>query len=108
MMRGMGNMNNMMKQMQKMQKKMAEAQEALGEETVEGTAGGGMVTVIANGHKQILDVKIKEEVVDPEDVEMLQDLVLAATNDALKKAEELSASTMGQFTKGLNLPGGMF
>lgn len=108
MMRGMGNMNNMMKQMQKMQKKMAEAQEELGEKTVEGTAGGGMVTVIANGHKQILDVKIKEEVIDPEDVEMLQDLVLAATNDALKKAEELSASTMGQFTKGLNLPGGMF
>ncbi|MCI0768068.1 YbaB/EbfC family nucleoid-associated protein [Bacillus sp. TL12] len=105
---GMGNMNNMMKQMQKMQKQMAKAQEELGEKTVEGKAGGGMVTVIANGHKQILDVKIKEEVVDPEDIEMLQDLVLAATNDALKQAEELSNSTMGQFTKGLNLPGGMF
>ncbi|HWJ76873.1 MAG TPA: YbaB/EbfC family nucleoid-associated protein [Niallia sp.] len=104
-MRGMGNMQNMMKQMQKMQKKMAEAQEALGEEKVEGTAGGGMVTVIVSGHKEVLDVIIKEEVVDPEDVDMLQDLVLAATNDALKKADELTNSTMGQFTKGLNLPG---
>lgn len=101
----MGNMQNMMKQMQKMQKKMAEAQEQLGEEKIEGTAGGGMVTVVVSGHKEILDVIIKEEVVDPEDVEMLQDLVLAATNDALKKADELTNSTMGQFTKGLNLPG---
>jgi len=108
MMKGMGNMQKMMKQMQKMQKQMAKAQEELGEKTVEGTAGGGMVTVIVNGHKQIIEVKIKEEVVDPEDIEMLQDLVLAATNDALKQAEELSNSTMGQFTKGLNLPGGMF
>ncbi|EOR21007.1 YbaB/EbfC family nucleoid-associated protein [Cytobacillus oceanisediminis] len=104
-MRGMGNMQNMMKQMQKMQKKMAEAQEQLGEEKIEGTAGGGMVTVVVSGHKEVLDVIIKEEVVDPEDVEMLQDLVLAATNDALKKADELTNSTMGQFTKGLNLPG---
>ncbi|MCE4052159.1 MULTISPECIES: YbaB/EbfC family nucleoid-associated protein [Bacillaceae] len=104
-MRGMGNMQNMMKQMQKMQKKMAEAQEELGEKRIEGSAGGGMVTVIVTGHKEIVDVVIKEEVVDPEDVEMLQDLVLAATNDALKKADELTNSTMGQFTKGLNLPG---
>lgn len=102
---GMGNMQNMMKQMQKMQKKMAEAQEELGEKKIEGSAGGGMVTVIVSGHKEIIDVIIKEEVVDPEDVEMLQDLVLAATNDALKKADELTNSTMGQFTKGLNLPG---
>jgi DNA-binding YbaB/EbfC family protein len=105
---GMGNMQNMMKQMQKMQKKMAEAQEELGEKRIEGSAGGGMVTVVVSGHKEVLDVKINEEVVDPEDIDMLQDLVLAATNDALKKAEELSSSTMGQFTKGMNLPGGMF
>jgi nucleoid-associated protein EbfC len=104
-MRGMGNMQNMMKQMQKMQKKMAQAQEELGEKRLEGTAGGGMVTVIVTGHKEIVDVQIKEEVVDPEDVDMLQDLVLAATNDALKKADELTNSTMGQFTKGMNLPG---
>ncbi|KOP78010.1 YbaB/EbfC family nucleoid-associated protein [Cytobacillus solani] len=104
-MRGMGNMQNMMKQMQKMQKKMAEAQEKLGEERIEGTAGGGMVTVVVSGHKEVLEVNIKEDVVDPEDIEMLQDLVLAATNDALKKADELTNNTMGQFTKGMNLPG---
>lgn len=104
-MRGMGNMQNMMKQMQKMQKKMAQAQEELGEQKIEGTAGGGMVTVIVSGHKEVLEVNIKEEVVDPEDIEMLQDLVLAATNDALKKADELTNQTMGQFTKGMNLPG---
>jgi nucleoid-associated protein EbfC len=103
-MRG-GNMQNMMKQMQKMQKKMAEAQEELGEKKVEGTAGGGMVTVIVTGHKEIVDVVIKPEVVDPDDIDMLQDLVLAATNDALKKAEEMTNQTMGQFTKGMNLPG---
>lgn len=105
MMRGMGNMQGMMKQMQKMQKKMAKAQEELGEKRIEGTAGGGMVTVIVSGHKEVLEVNIDEEVVDPDDIEMLQDLVLAATNDALKKAEELTSQTMGQFTKGLNLPG---
>ncbi|WP_413064645.1 YbaB/EbfC family nucleoid-associated protein [Siminovitchia sp. 179-K 8D1 HS] len=104
-MRGMGNMQGMMKQMQKMQKKMAKAQEELGEKRIEGTAGGGMVTVIVSGHKEVLEVKIDEEVVNPDDIEMLQDLVLAATNDALKKAEELTSQTMGQFTKGLNLPG---
>ncbi|MCH6269538.1 MULTISPECIES: YbaB/EbfC family nucleoid-associated protein [Neobacillus] len=101
---GMGNMQNMMKQVQKMQKKMAEAQEQLGEEKIEGTAGGGMVTVVVTGHKEVVDVQIKPEAVDPDDVEMLQDLVLAAVNDALKKADELSNNTMGQFTKGLNLP----
>ncbi|MGF2614048.1 YbaB/EbfC family nucleoid-associated protein [Rossellomorea vietnamensis] len=104
-MRGMGNMQGMMKQMQKMQKQMAQAQEELGDKRLEGTAGGGMVTVIVSGHKEVLEVNIKEEVVDPEDIEMLQDLVLAATNDALKQADELTNSTMGQFTKGMNLPG---
>ncbi|AZU64789.1 YbaB/EbfC family nucleoid-associated protein [Neobacillus mesonae] len=101
---GMGNMQNMMKQMQKMQKKMAEAQEQLGEEKIVGTAGGGIVTVTVTGHKEVVDVLIKPEAVDPDDVEMLQDLVLAAVNDALKKADELTNNTMGQFTKGLNLP----
>ena len=103
-MRG-GNMQNMMKQMQKMQKKMAEAQEELGEKKIEGTAGGGMVTVVVTGHKEIVEVIIKPEVVDPDDIEMLQDLVLAATNDALKKADEITNQTMGQFTKGMNIPG---
>jgi DNA-binding YbaB/EbfC family protein len=83
---------------------MAEAQEELGEKRLEGTAGGGMVTVTVTGHKEVVDIQINPEVVDPEDVEMLQDLILAATNDALKKADELTNSTMGQFTKGMNLP----
>ncbi|MFL6560881.1 MAG: YbaB/EbfC family nucleoid-associated protein [Bacillus sp. (in: firmicutes)] len=101
---GMGNMQNMMKQMQKMQKEMAKAQEELGEKKIEGSAGGGMVTVVVTGHKEVVDVIIKPEAVDPDDIEMLQDLVLAATNDALKKVEDLTNSTMGQFTKGMNLP----
>ncbi len=104
-MRGMGNMQGMMKQMQKMQKQMAEAQEELGEKRLEGAAGGGMVKVIVSGDKQVVDVIIDPSVVDPEDVEMLQDLVVIATNEAMAKAEELTNSTMGQFTKGLNLPG---
>lgn len=104
-MRGMGNMQNMMKQMQKMQKKMQQAQEELGEKRVEGTAGGGMVTVVLSGHKEVLDIKISEEVVDPDDIEMLQDLILAAMNDGLKKVDELVNQTMGQFTRGMNLPG---
>ncbi|MFT8872760.1 MAG: YbaB/EbfC family nucleoid-associated protein [Sporolactobacillus sp.] len=100
-----GNMNNMMRQMQKMQKQMAEAQDQLKDEFVEGTAGGGVVTVKANGHKQIVNVTIKPDVVDPEDVDMLQDLVLAAVNDALGKADELATQRLGRFTKGLNIPG---
>ncbi|HLR68812.1 YbaB/EbfC family nucleoid-associated protein [Virgibacillus alimentarius] len=104
-MKGMGNMGNMMKQMQKMQKKMAKAQEELHAMSFEATAGGGMVTITANGQKEITDVQIKEEVVDPDDVEMLQDLVLAATNDVIKQIDEKTNETMGQFTKGLNMPG---
>ncbi|UXU54818.1 YbaB/EbfC family nucleoid-associated protein [Staphylococcus agnetis] len=106
-MRGGGNMQQMMKQMQKMQKKMADEQEKLKEEKVEGTAGGGMVKVIVSGHKEVVDVQINEEVVDPEDVEMLQDLVLAATNEAMSKADDLTAERLGKHTKGLNLPGMM-
>ncbi|MFC0274872.1 YbaB/EbfC family nucleoid-associated protein [Metabacillus herbersteinensis] len=102
---GMGNMQKMMKQMQKMQKDMEKAQEELALKTVEGTVAGGMVTVTVNGQKEVLSVTIKEEVVDPEDIDMLQDLVLAATNDALKKMDDLTSDTMGQFTKGMNLPG---
>ncbi|SDM39475.1 YbaB/EbfC family nucleoid-associated protein [Sediminibacillus halophilus] len=107
-MRGGGNMNKMMKQMQKMQKDMMKAQEELQEMSFEGTAGGGMVKVTANGKKEITDIQLNEEVVDPDDVEMLQDLILAATNDVLKQVEEKTNDTMGQFTKGLNMPGGMF
>lgn len=101
----MKNMGQMMKQVQKMQKQMMKAQEELKEKTVEATAGGGMVTVIASGDKRIVDVKIAEEVVDPDDVDMLQDLILAATNEALKKVDELVEQDLGKYTKGMNLPG---
>lgn len=99
------NMNQMMKQVKKMQQEMEKAQAALKEKTVTGSAGGGAVTVTANGHKEILSVVIKPEAVDPEDVDLLQDLVLTAINDALKKVDELIQQDMGRFTGGLNLPG---
>lgn len=101
----MRNMGQMMKQVQKMQKEMLKAQEELKQKTVEATAGGGMVTVVASGDKRILEVKIAEEVVDPDDIEMLQDLILAATNEALKKVDEIAEKDLGKFTKGLNIPG---
>jgi len=101
----MNNMNQMMKQVKKMQEQMLKAQEELGNKTVEGSAGGGVVTVTANGHKKLLNIVIKPEAVDPEDVEMLQDLVLTAVNDALAKAEELANADMGKFTGGLKIPG---
>lgn len=100
-----GNMNNMMRQMQKMQKKMMKAQEELHAMTFEASSGGGMVTVTANGKKEITDIQINEEVVDPDDIEMLQDLIIAATNDVLNQVDEKTNETMGQFTKGLNMPG---
>jgi DNA-binding YbaB/EbfC family protein len=103
---GMGNMNNLMKQAQKMQKDMAKAQEELDSKTVEATAGGGAIVVVASGKKEIKDIKIKPEVVDPDDVEMLQDLILAAVNEALRKADEMAASEMNKITGGLgNMPG---
>jgi len=101
----MKNMNQMMKQVKKMQEDMMKAQEQLGTETIVGTAGGGVVTVTVNGHKQLIAVEIKPEAVDPEDVDMLQDLVLTAVNDALAKADELANKNMGKFTGGMNIPG---
>ncbi|HBJ01317.1 YbaB/EbfC family nucleoid-associated protein [Lysinibacillus sp. FSL R7-0073] len=103
-MRGMGNMQGMMKKMQKMQKEMMEAQEALNAEQFEGVAGGGMVKVSVSGQREVVSVNLDESVVDPEDIEMLQDLIVIATNEALKKVEEKTNSTMGKFTQGLNLP----
>ena len=101
----MNNMNQMMRQVKKMQEQMLKVQGELANKTVEGSAGGGVVTVTANGHKKILNVTIKPEAVDPDDVEMLQDLVLTAVNDALTKAEEMAAKDMSRFTGGLNIPG---
>lgn len=104
-MKGMGNMNNMMRQMQKMQKKMLKAQEELLAMEFEASVGGGVVTVVADGSRKILDVKIEEDVVDPDDVEMLQELVQAAVNQVMEQIEEKTEQTMGKFTKGMNLPG---
>ena len=103
----MGQQFKMLKQLQQMQARMAKIQEELGEKTVTGTAGGGMVEVVANGHQKVLSVMIKPEVVDPADVEMLQDLVLAAVNDAMDKARELAAKEMGAMTAGMGLPPGL-
>ncbi len=101
----MKNMNNMMKQAQMLQKKMLKAQEELATRTVEASAGGGMVKVVATGSQKIESIVLEKEVVDPEDVEMLQDLVMAAVNDALKKSQEMVSAEMGKLTGGLNIPG---
>jgi len=101
----MKSMGNMMKQAQKIQARMLKLQEELAEKTVESTAGGGMVSVLANGRQQIVSIRIEKEVVNPEDVDMLQDLLLAAVNDALKKSQEMVAAEMGKLTGGLNIPG---
>lgn len=103
----MKNMQGMMKQAQKLQKKMAKMQEELALRTVEASSGGGMVKVVANGKQQIVSIDIEKEVVDPEDVEMLQDLVLAAINDALAKSQAMVSGEMGKLTGGMNIPGMM-
>ena len=102
---GMGNMGNMMKQMKKVQKQMEEMQSQLEETEVEASAGGGAVTVKVNGKRELIDIIIDEIVVDPEDVEMLQDLVMAAVNEAMRKADELAAKEMSKLTGGMNIPG---
>lgn len=104
----MKNMNQMMKQVKKMQAEMMKAQEELANQTVEGTAGGGVVKVTANGQKQVTEIVIDPEVVDPDDVEMLQDLVLAAIKDAMDKADQLANDNLGKFAGGMNLPPGLF
>jgi DNA-binding YbaB/EbfC family protein len=101
-MKGMG---NMMKQAQKLQSKMLKLQEELAEKTVEASSGGGMVKVIANGRHQLLSIQIEKEVVDPDDLEMLQDLILAAVNDALLKSQEMVTGEMSKLTGGMNIPG---
>ena len=101
MMGGGMNMNALMKQAQKMQKQMEEAQSKLETQVLEASAGGGAVKVKVSGKKQLLEVTIDPQVVDPEDVEMLQDLVLSAVNEGLRQAEELASSTLGKFTGGL-------
>ena len=101
----MKDMGKMMKQAQQLQTKMMKMQEELAGRTVEATAGGGMIKVVANGKQQIVSITIEKEVVDPEDVEMLQDLVLAAVNDALNRSQEMVSGEMSKLTGGMNIPG---
>ncbi len=101
-MKGMG---NMMKQAQKLQSQMLKMQEGLAAKTVEAASGGGMVKAVANGRQQILSIQIEKEVIDPEDVDMLQDLIIAAVNDALNKSQEMVSAEMSKLTGGMNIPG---
>jgi len=100
-----GNMQKMMKQVQKMQADMARIQEELANKTVEAGSGGGAVTVIANGKQEIMSIKIKPEAVDPDDVEMLEDLLLAAVKEALRQSQEMAAQEMNRITGGIKIPG---
>ncbi len=102
---GFGNMNKMMKQVQKMQAEMAKIQKDLEEQSYKATSGGGVVKVIINGKNEMLDIQINPEVLDPDDVEMLQDLILAATNEALKKAQDTMATEMNKLTGNMKIPG---
>lgn len=102
---GGGNMNQMMKQVQQMQKKMEQAQKEIEEMIVSASSGGGMVEVKMNGRKEVIELTINPEAIDPEDVEMLQDMILTAINDAFKQVEDQSESKMGKITGGMHLPG---
>ena len=101
-MKGMG---NMLKQAQKLQAKMLRMQDELAEKTVESSAGGGMVKVVADGRQRVRAISIEKEVIDPDDADMLQDLILAAVNDALNKAQEMVSGEMTKLTGGMNIPG---
>ncbi len=99
------NMNSVLKQAQKMQEEMEKVQSELEDKTVEASAGGGVIEVVANGKKEIVSIKIKPEAVDPDDVETLEDLVMVAINDAIKKADDMMTEGMSEVTGGINIPG---
>jgi nucleoid-associated protein EbfC len=101
----MKNMSGIMKQAQKLQSKMKAMQEELAERTVEATSGGGMVKAVANGSQQIISIQLEKEIVDPEDIEMLQDMILAAVNDALARSQQMVSEEMSKLTGGLSIPG---
>ena len=101
------NMNNLMKQAQQMQKRMLDIQEELAARTVEATVGGGMVTVVVNGQQELMSLTISPEVVDPDDIEMLEDLIVAAVNEARHQAQELMTEEMSKLTGGVKIPGMM-
>ncbi len=105
MLKGMPNMGNLLKKAQQLQEKMAKLQDELSEKTIETSAGGGMVTVIATGKQEIASIKIDPEVVNQEDIAMLEDLVLAAVNDALSQAKQMVSEEMTKLTGGVNIPG---
>lgn len=100
-----GNMNNMMKQIQKMQKEMELAQEKLEEQTFEATAGGGAIRVEMNGKKEVTQIELKPEIVDPDDIEMLQDLIMVAINEVIQVVDKTSSDTMSKYTGGMKMPG---
>jgi DNA-binding YbaB/EbfC family protein len=103
---GMGaNMNSMLRQAQKMQQQMASMQEELEQRILEAASGGGAVVVTMSGKKELKSVKINPEAVDPDDIQMLEDMILVAVNDAISKVDEMMASEMGKITGGLNIPG---
>lgn len=102
---GGGGPGGMAKKLQELQQQMQDTQEALGDETFEGTAGGGVVKVVMTGHQKVTGVTIDPEAVDPDDVEMLQDLILAAVNEAVEKSQETASERMGGLTGGLSIPG---
>lgn len=103
-----GNMGNMMKQIQKMQKEMLKMQEELQQKTVVVSSGGGMISVEVSGKKELVSLRIDPEAVDPADLEMLQDMIMAAVNEGLRKVEEMMTTEMQKLTGGLNLPPGLF
>jgi DNA-binding YbaB/EbfC family protein len=98
-------LGDLMRQAQKMQEEMMKTQEEAKKKTVEATAGGGMVTVVASGAGNLVSIKIEKDVVNPDDVEMLQDLILAASNEAIRRAQEMVSAEMSKLTGGLNIPG---
>ncbi|HUI45432.1 MAG TPA: YbaB/EbfC family nucleoid-associated protein [Nitrospirota bacterium] len=101
-------LSNIMKQAQQMQERVKKLQEEAGGKTVEASSGGGMVTVVANGRQEVLSIKIDASVVDPKDIEMLQDLVTAAVNEALRKSQDLMKEEMSKLTSGMGIPPGLF
>ncbi|HOO41471.1 MAG TPA: YbaB/EbfC family nucleoid-associated protein [Syntrophales bacterium] len=101
----MQNMNNIMKQAKKIQERITKIQEEMEKKTVEATSGGGMVSVVINGKNELLSLKIEKEVVNPEDIDMLQDLIMAAVNEGMRKAQEMVSSEMAKVTGGFNIPG---
>jgi len=99
------NFGNILKQAQQMQARMLKLQEELAAKTVEASSGGGMVTAVVNGKHELLSLKIEKDVVNPEDIEMLQDLIVAAVNEAIRKATEMAQAEMSKITGGMNIPG---